>query len=112
MSEPTERNKRLLEDNKEILDKLEEWTSTQPHIPKNTRKKINFIVLKTINMQLAYLFFTAREILYRYFKVCRCDIEETKKLIDINVKFRIKHQYFLANRDINSEELQRTISNV
>ncbi|XP_070509844.1 alpha-tocopherol transfer protein-like [Chironomus tepperi] len=90
MLELTERSKKALEDNNEILREIEEWISSQPHIPNSI----------------------PRAILHRYYKVCQCDLEETKKLIDINVKFRMKHQSFLTNRDFNSEELQRVIGNI
>lgn len=49
-------------------------------------------------------FFAAKAILFRYYKVCNFDIEEAKKLLDINVKFRIKHQYLFDDRDIDTEE--------
>lgn len=38
MLEIEDKNKKILEENKEILDQIEEWISTQPHIPKTIRK--------------------------------------------------------------------------
>lgn len=35
MSEFTESQEKLIDDNCEDLKKFEEWISTQPHIPKN-----------------------------------------------------------------------------
>ena len=52
----------------------------------------------------------ARPMLLRCLKVCQCDLEEAKKLLDKNVKFRIKHQYLFADRDIDSEDFQRALN--
>ena len=37
MSDSTESIEKIIEENREILDKFVEWTSNQPHIPKNIR---------------------------------------------------------------------------
>ncbi|KAL7036742.1 hypothetical protein ACKWTF_008922 [Chironomus riparius] len=86
----SESMKSIIEANKEILKEFEEWTLTQPHIPKNIK----------------------RIILFRYLKVCDFNLEESKKLLDINIKFRVKHQYLFRNRDVDSEEFQRIIKAV
>ena len=56
--------------------------------------------------------FAARIVLFRYLKVCDNNLEESKKLLDINVKFRIKHQYLFVNRDVDSEGFRRIMETV
>ncbi|XP_070509934.1 alpha-tocopherol transfer protein-like [Chironomus tepperi] len=85
MIELNEQDQQLLEDYHEILRKFEEWISAQPHIPKTIPKTV----------------------LFRYVKINHFDLEESKKLLDINVKFRIKNQYLFTDRDIESEEFQK-----
>ncbi|XP_070509783.1 alpha-tocopherol transfer protein-like [Chironomus tepperi] len=81
---------KVFKEHHESLEKLKEWISNQDHIPKNI----------------------PRPILLRYLKVCNFDLEEAKKLLDINVKFRIKHQYLFADRDIDSEEFHKVSNTV
>ena len=48
----------------------------------------------------------------RYFKVCDYDLEKAEKLLDLNVKFRIKHQYLFTDRDPDGEEFRKAIKTV
>ncbi|KAL7036744.1 hypothetical protein ACKWTF_008924 [Chironomus riparius] len=90
MSEVSECLAKLIQENTETLQKFEKWISNQPHIPKNI----------------------PRATLMRFLKVCKFDLEKAESLLDINVKFKIKHQYLFTERDINSEEIQRAIKTV
>ncbi|KAL7036743.1 hypothetical protein ACKWTF_008923 [Chironomus riparius] len=90
MSEFTESLEKIFEDNCEHLCKFEGWISTQPHIPNNI----------------------SRVVLMRYFKVCDYNLERAEKLLDINVKFRIKHQYLFTNRDPYCDEFRQAINTV
>ena len=107
MNESREFYESALEENRGILDKFQEWILTQSHLPKNIRKENDF---KLFLKNLKKLNFTARITLLRYFKICHCDLEEVKKLLDINVKFRIKHQHLFADRDIDSKEFQKALN--
>ncbi|CAG9805307.1 unnamed protein product [Chironomus riparius] len=87
MSDFQENLDNLFELHRQKLDKFEEWISTQPNIPKNIPQTI----------------------LLRYLKVCNFDLEESEKLLDINVKFRIKNQFLFTERDIESEDIRKIL---
>ncbi|XP_070509787.1 alpha-tocopherol transfer protein-like [Chironomus tepperi] len=90
MSGSLESLNKLISDNDDKLKKLEDWIATQKHIPKNI----------------------SRNVLIRYLKVRDFDLEEAKKLIDGNVKFRIKNKYLFTNRDIESDNFQKLFSTI
>ncbi|KAL7036745.1 hypothetical protein ACKWTF_008925 [Chironomus riparius] len=90
MTELSECLAKLIQENSETLQKFEDWISNQPHIPKNI----------------------PRATLVRFLKVCQFDLEKAEKLLDTNVKFKIKHQYLFTKRNINSEEIQKAIKTV
>ncbi|KAL7036740.1 hypothetical protein ACKWTF_008920 [Chironomus riparius] len=90
MSDFTESLEQLIENNFDKLNKLEIWIAAQKHIPKNI----------------------PRIVLIQYIKFCDYDLEETKKLIDGNVKFRIKNKYLFTNRDIDSEDFRKLITSI
>lgn len=48
----------------------------------------------------------------RFIQVCDFDLEKTKELLEINVRFRSKHSYLFTDRDARSEEIQRAINTV
>ena len=56
--------------------------------------------------------FLARNVLIRYLKVRDYDLDEAKKLVDANVKFRIKNKYLFTNRDIDSEDFQKLFTSM
>ena len=46
--------------------------------------------------------------LIRYYHAKQNDIEEAKQMLDANVKFRMKHQFYFAERRLDTEEFRRS----
>ncbi|CAG9805305.1 unnamed protein product [Chironomus riparius] len=84
MNESKESLVKAIEESSDVLDKFEEWIATQKHIPKNI----------------------PRSVLIRYFHVKQNDLEEAKKLLDGNVKFRLKHPFYFTDRRLDTEEFR------
>ena len=60
------------------------------------------------NFLFPFFNFTARSVLIRYYHAKQNDLEEAKNLLDGNVKFRLKHQFYFTDRRLNTEEFRRS----